>query len=89
MSSIGSWLFKFVQKVLGQLVLTLLKLLLCDVLLAEDGQVQAVFLGLEEMQRHEVDNLGGISPGPRSQIPWPVDVIGLHVVVEEWVEVLV
>ena len=51
------WFPKLVKEVLGELVFSLLELLLADTRLLENGDVEGVLLALEHVQVHEVDDL--------------------------------
>ena len=90
--SLGGWscgLAELVQEISRQVVLSCLELLFCAALGVEDGDVQSVFLGLEEVRIEEVHDLGTILPSPCTQDSGAIDSISSHVIVEQGIEVQV
>ena len=75
------------QKVSCQVVLSFLEFFLSDASLPEDGDIEGVFLALEEMRVEEVDNLAGVLPGPSSQNSGAIHGIGSHVVIQQRIKV--
>ncbi len=69
------------QEVSSQVVFSFLEFFFCDASLPEDGDIEGVFLALEEMRVEEVDNLAGVLPGPSSQNSGAVHRISSHVVI--------
>ena len=77
------------QEVGGELVLTLLQILLRHARLLEDGDVEGELLALQHVGVEEVDNLARVLPGPSTQDPGTINGVLTHVVIEERVEVKV
>ncbi len=77
------------QKVRSQVVFSFLEFFFGDASLPEDGDIEGVFLALEEMWIEEVDDLAGVLPGPSSQNSGAIHCIGSHVVIQQRIKVQV
>ena len=79
--SLLGWLSELVKEVVGEVVFTVLQVLLGHAALVENRNVQTELLALEHVRVKEVNDLATVLPGPRAQDSGTINCICTHVVV--------